>query len=74
MKMKQINFVTDRLDEKGEITRNECLKNYISRLGAIIAVLKERGYVFLTEYRETITPFGTGKDYVYTMVKKGSNE
>ena len=32
----QKQFVIEQLREKGSVTRNECLRNYISRLGAII--------------------------------------
>lgn len=43
-KQTQLNFVKNRLDERGYITRNECLRNRISRLSAIIYNLKEMGY------------------------------
>lgn len=42
-KQTQLNFVKNRLDERGYITRNECLRNRISRLSAIIYNLKEMG-------------------------------
>jgi hypothetical protein len=45
----QIEFVKKALKNKGFITRNECLREYISRLGAIILVLKHEGYHFRTE-------------------------
>lgn len=40
----QLKFVKSRLDERGYITRNERLRNRISRLSAIIYNLKEMGY------------------------------
>lgn len=40
----QLKFVKSILDERGYITRNECLRNRISRLSAIIYNLKEMGY------------------------------
>lgn len=51
----------------GKITRNHCLRNYISRLGAIICDLKKDGYSISGRYIEVITPFGKGKDYQYKM-------
>ena len=40
----QRKFVEQQLTEFGFITRNTCLKNYISRLGAIICLLKKQGW------------------------------
>jgi len=42
----QINWVVKKLLEEGQITRNECLQKYISRLGAIIYMLKKRWLCF----------------------------
>lgn len=63
MKNTQEQRVTNRLLKVGSITRNECLGTYpcISRLGAIICDLKQKGWDFETK--------DTGKDYVYTVVK-----
>lgn len=63
----QKQWVLNRLLENGYITRNECLRNYISRLGAIIADLKADGYDFDAGYIEVQTPFGLGKDYKYSL-------
>ena len=52
-------FVEQQLKKDGEITRNQCLINYISRLGSIIYKLKKDGWI--------ITPSRRGKDYVYTL-------
>jgi hypothetical protein len=41
----------------GKISRNACLRNYISRLGAIICVLKDEGWDFRPEHEEG--------DYIY---------
>jgi len=68
-KFTQKQWVLNRLNENGYITRNECLRNYISRLGAIIADLKADGYEFEAGYIEVKTPFGTGKDYKYSLIK-----
>lgn len=72
MKNSQIKFVEGRLNDTGEISRNECLRNYISRLAAVIAELKRRGWQFDTESRITIKPDGSkGKDFVYKVTTKG---
>jgi len=65
----QKQWVENILFEDGKVTRNKCLKNYISRLGAIISMLKADGYDFETEYVEVQTPFGKGKDFQYTVIK-----
>lgn len=48
MKTAQIEIVKKELDLYGFISRNWCLKHFISRLGAIICRLKKEGYVFST--------------------------
>lgn len=54
--------VVYKLKTDGFITRNECLRNYISRLGALICRLKKQGYVFKTsnvegDYRYDVVSF-----------------
>lgn len=66
-KMTQREWVENQLKEKGKITRNFCLRNYVSRLGAIICDLKKSGYEFDTRYIKVDTPFGEGKDYEYSL-------
>jgi hypothetical protein len=67
----QKEFVLKVLLEQGEISRNFCLRNYISRLGAVIYSLKHDGYVFTTFVRENLKPDGRkGKDFVYKLVKE----
>lgn len=61
MKSTQRNRIAKRLLERGEISRNECLRNYISRLGARIQDLENEGWVFETETR--------GGDYIYKLIK-----
>lgn len=69
--MSQLDFIKLRLQQKGEISRNECLKQDVSRLGARINDLKRLGWVFETETRPTTKPDGSkGKDYVYKLVSK----
>ena len=60
-KHSQLNFVKQVLREKGEISRNFCLQNYISRLGARIIDLKAEGWEFETLHRDG--------DYVYKLKK-----
>ena len=61
----QANLVKRILREKGEITRNFCLRNYISRLGAIVCDLKKEGWNIEGEFVKA----NGGKDYVYKLVK-----
>ena len=59
----QKTFVLKHLLEHGTISRNFCLKCYISRLGALIHLLKTEGLNIIPE---------TGRnhgDYVYRLVK-----
>lgn len=63
MKQSQRDFVINELAMFGEVSRNLCLKNYITRLGAIICKLKKEGYEINANYRET----AYGKDFVYTV-------
>lgn len=59
MKQTQLQIIKDKLAKHGEISRNECLQNYISRLSAIIQRLESEGYEFTTEHRKG--------DYVYIL-------
>lgn len=61
-KSTQKQRVIKKLLRDGYITRNECLRVYISRLGALIESLKHEGFEFTAKYDEN-------NDYVYTMVK-----
>jgi hypothetical protein len=67
----QLQIIINQLNETGEISRNDCLKMYISRLGARINDLKVMGWDFKTETRPTTKPDGTeGKDFVYIVTYK----
>ena len=50
----------------GKISRNFCLQNYISRLGAIIYILKKDGVITKGAYEE----YPGGKDFVYRLDKE----
>lgn len=66
----QKEWVVKQLKDKGFITRNECLKNYISRLGSIIWNLKNEGWEFDAKYVNFTTPFGRKvKDFKYEVKK-----
>ena len=68
-KQTQREWVLERLKQNGSITRNECLRNYITRLGAIICNLTNEGYQFDSGYVKVETFWGTSKDYKYTLKK-----
>ena len=55
----QHSFIKQVLRDKGEVSRNFALANYISRLGAIICDLKKDGWEFDIERRNG--------DYVYKL-------
>lgn len=59
-KTSQSTWVKEQLKVYGEISRNTCLKAYISRLSAIIQDLEAEGYKFSTSRRNG--------DYVYKLV------
>ena len=65
----QKDFILKTLKEKGYITRNECLRNYISRLGAHICQLAKEGHDITGEYLTT----EYGKDFIYRLEKKQAN-
>lgn len=64
----QKKWVAQELLKNGRISRNTALKNYVSRLGAIMAQLKDIGVQFNTKESEVLTPWGdVGSDYVYEI-------
>lgn len=68
--MSQLEFIKARLQEKGEVSRNECLRNYIGRTASRINDLRRLGWQFETETRPTVKPDGSkGKDFVYKLKK-----
>lgn len=62
-KQTQEAWILDQLISKGSISRNTCLKRFISRLGARIADIKAMGYEIEGKYLKT----KNGQDYVYTL-------
>lgn len=65
-KLSQKQWVIEQLKHNKRITRNQCLQNFISRLGALIEVLENEGWVFKAHYEET----ERGKDYVYDVISE----
>lgn len=63
MKKSQKQFVKKMLLETGMVSRNGCLQNRITRLGAIICDLKKDGYDIEGGYEKT----EHGKDFVYRI-------
>lgn len=61
----QKEFVKSELAKHGFITRNKCLKKYVSRLASYICQLKGEGYEFDSKEIETSNSYGTQKDYIY---------
>ena len=70
----QIEWVKEQLRFQGYITRNQCLRVYINRFGAIIAILKKEGWSFTTGYQEFEAWGKVRKDYVYTLVSEARGE
>lgn len=66
MKHTQLAWVQSQLAQYGEVTRNQCIRNNITRLSAIILKLKGMGYDFTTSER--------GGDYVYSTAKVQTGE
>lgn len=70
MNKSQKDFVIKQLLEKGKISRNFALKNFISRLGALIFNLKAEGWDFKTYTIDSPKPDGSkGKNFVYEVIK-----
>ncbi len=63
----QKQFIIKHLREFGFITRNFCLEHYISRLGALILILKKEGWEF--EDGAYIDHYGS-KDFKYKLIKE----
>ncbi len=62
MKHTQKSIVLKRMRDTGSVTRNWALRNYISRLGAIICNLRAEGMDIEAKFVDG--------DYVYTLKDK----
>lgn len=66
----QKEWVVKQLLDKGKISRNFALKNFVSRLSALILDLRKEGWDFETEFIDSPKPDGSkGKNFVYKMIK-----
>ena len=59
--MTQLQIVKSKLDQYHKVSRNECLDLRITRLGALVNILKKQGYLLTAGYEHT----EHGKDYIY---------
>ena len=65
--MTQDNKVSKQLEKHGKVTRNWALRNYISRLGAIIYDLRQAGFKIEASWERDKKGKRTG-DYQYILV------
>lgn len=70
MKKSQLDWVISQLKTNGKISRNEALRNYISRLGAIIWSLNKSGWEIEGRNERTQNGYGKGLDYFYYLKKQ----
>lgn len=68
MKSTQEKWVIDRLMENGRVSRNDALKHFITRLGAIVCNLNNSGWEITGRFERTHGGYGRSKDYVYRLV------
>lgn len=73
-KFSQKEFVKNELKNNGFITRNKCLKKYVSRLASYICQLKNEGYEFDSKEIETTNSYGTQKDYIYFWTNRDGSD
>jgi hypothetical protein len=66
-KQTQMQWVKNQLTENGYVTRNEALKEFITRLGAVMLLLKKEGWIYSAGYLKT----KKGQDYIYTLMREG---
>jgi biotin operon repressor len=64
LKLKQQEFVLKTLLKNKKVSRNQCLRLYISRLSSIIKRLRDNGYKIETKFDNR------GGDCVYHLIKK----
>ncbi len=64
MKKSQIEIILEQLEKHSQISRNWCLRNYISRLGAYICDLNKIGWKINGYYTEK------RNDFVYVVSGK----
>ena len=65
----QNEWIILRLVRYGNITRNQCLRTYISRLSSYMCTLS-KVYTFETSNIEIINYWGKSKDYKYSITEE----
>ena len=61
----QEQYVVNELLKNGKISRNQCLQKYITRLGALIYIIKNKNPQW--EISAKFEKINGGKDYVYYL-------
>jgi len=69
MKKSQEQQVVQQLQENGQVSRNWALRNFISRLSAIILNLRKADWNIETRRERTYGGFGRGLDTIYHLIK-----
>jgi hypothetical protein len=64
MNQTQYEWTKTQLLTFGKVSRNEALRNYITRLGAIIHSLNKSGWSIVGNWEKT----EFGKDFMYTLI------
>lgn len=64
----QRKWIINRLLSAGQISRNECLRKFISRLSGHIYAIKEQNPTWRIDAKMVKTQ--GGKDYLYTLTNK----
>ena len=65
--------IIEQLKLNGYVSRNWCLQNFISRLGALIYILKNEGWEF-DEKKTGYYSYENEKDYLYYINKLNQND
>jgi len=72
--MTQYQYVENQLRKNNELSRNQCLRVYITRLAEYIGRLRKRGWEFTVEKRKTNQYVWCGTDYVYIVKSMPKDE
>ena len=65
-----MEWAVSELVTNGKVTRNTALKNFITRLGAIICSLNNNGWEILGKNEREQNGYGRKMDYVYRLIRK----
>ncbi|OCR99224.1 hypothetical protein A9K75_07820 [Campylobacter fetus subsp. testudinum] len=64
----QREWIKEQLLSHGQISRNLCLENYITRLSGHIFAIKEANPRWIVKGKRTVTK--NGEDFVYSFINK----